>query len=144
MAPLSKRAQALYERVRQGRFYRTYDAKLPAAMSELIEAGLVTQTMRVETIVACYFPANGYTPYAPESFVEPLPANITLPADQDAALRKLIEGGAVLEIVNYDEAAASYGLTPGITVTVSGEGLGVDEIIACETLREAGVTIVEA
>ncbi len=66
--PLSKHARNLLARIKQGRFYRPYDDRLPKAMKELEEAGLVTLTGRVVVIELAYVPTQGYTPYQEERF----------------------------------------------------------------------------
>ncbi len=65
---LPKRAQKLWERVKDGEYYRPWDPKLPKAMKELQDAGLVATVGRVVVIERCYVPAKGYTPYVPEKF----------------------------------------------------------------------------
>lgn len=65
---LSKHAAALLTRLEQGRFYPAYDAKVPAAMTELREAGLVTRAGRATQYVACFVPAHNYTPMIMEKF----------------------------------------------------------------------------
>lgn len=65
---LSARATKLLARIREGRFYKTYDPATPQCMDELIAAGLVTMAMRVETVVRAYVPTTGYTPYTRERF----------------------------------------------------------------------------
>ena len=53
---LSPRAKKLLARVRAGHWYRAYDEKTPAAMQELVSAGLVGTLGRVQTLVCCYVP----------------------------------------------------------------------------------------
>lgn len=65
---LSLRAHRLYERIKQGHWYPAYDERTPAAMQELIDAGLVGVAGRVERIVAAYVPRHGYTPFKTERF----------------------------------------------------------------------------
>lgn len=65
---LSKQAEKLLERVKQGRFYRPYGDRLPKAMAELEKAGLVTTTGRVVVIELAYVPTQGYTPYVKEKY----------------------------------------------------------------------------
>lgn len=65
---LSKRAQKTLALIREGRFYKAFANDKPACMQELVDAGLVGVTMRVEVIVACYVPTTGYTPYVPEKY----------------------------------------------------------------------------
>lgn len=64
---LSKRAQKLLQRIRDGRFYMT-GGRVPQCMSELERAGLVTVCMRPMVFVAAYVPTDGYAPYVPEHF----------------------------------------------------------------------------
>ena len=54
---LSKRAEALLERVRAGHWYPVM-GKVPKAMAELEAAGLVGVMGRVATIRAAYVPAG--------------------------------------------------------------------------------------
>lgn len=65
---ISKRAEKLLSRIKRGEFYRAYDSRVPKAMRELEDAGLVSVTGRVVVIEACYVPATGYRPYKHESF----------------------------------------------------------------------------
>lgn len=65
---LSARAAALFERIKGGDYYPVYDAKTPKAMQELIDAGLVSKSGRVESIRLCWVPSTGYTPFISESF----------------------------------------------------------------------------
>jgi hypothetical protein len=67
---LSKRAQALLERIECGEWYKPHGDRLPAAMAELEAAGLVTVAGRVEVISAAYVPTSGYTPCVPERFAK--------------------------------------------------------------------------
>jgi len=69
--PLSKHAQSLLKRLQRGRFYRPYNDRVPKAMKELVEAGLVTLAARPVVIVSAYVPTQGYTPYVEEKFDEP-------------------------------------------------------------------------
>lgn len=67
---LSARARKLLERVRRGEYYRAHHERLPKAMKELEDAGLVTVTGRPIVFEACYVPTSGYKPYVPEKFEE--------------------------------------------------------------------------
>lgn len=66
MSDLSKRAQNLLRRIKEGRFYPTHHPNTPKAMQELIDAKLVVTCGRVEVVRRCYVPAKGYRPYKPE------------------------------------------------------------------------------
>lgn len=55
---LSPRAQALYDRLLAGEFYRWGDKRTPKAMAELEALGLVGTMGRVETIVRCWVPSG--------------------------------------------------------------------------------------
>lgn len=59
---LSPRAKKLLARVRDGHWYRAYDEKTPAAMQELVAAGLVGTLGRVQTLVRCYVPKGTKPP----------------------------------------------------------------------------------
>lgn len=65
---LSERAKALFERVKEGRFYFPHRGYRPAAMQELVDARLVTTTGRAVVIEAAYVPVEGYTPMTPEVY----------------------------------------------------------------------------
>lgn len=68
---LSKRAQALYARLKQGRFYKGWGMqKIPKAMSELTGAGLVQLGGRVAVITSCYVPVRGFKPLRCEEWPE--------------------------------------------------------------------------
>ena len=71
-AKLSKSAANLLQRLRKGRWYPVFPSAIgketPAAMEELIKAGLVGSAARAKVIVACYVPAHGYTPMQMERF----------------------------------------------------------------------------
>lgn len=67
---LSKRAAALFERVKNGDWYPAYSLDTPKAMQELIDAGLVMQTGRVQTIVTCYVPVKGFKPLQFERWLQ--------------------------------------------------------------------------
>jgi hypothetical protein len=56
--PLSKRAEKLLERIRQGYFYRAYANDTPKAMQELLDHGLIRIGGRVQTTVAAYVALN--------------------------------------------------------------------------------------
>lgn len=53
---LSKRAIALLRRLYRGAWYPTFDKAPPAAMKELLDAGLVVSGGRVKTIIAAFVP----------------------------------------------------------------------------------------
>lgn len=55
---LSKNAQKLLARVRDGAFYFAFDARTPKAMEELVTAGLVGTCGRAVELRACYVPAG--------------------------------------------------------------------------------------
>jgi hypothetical protein len=59
MPKLSKRAEELLNRLQKGEWYRQYAKNTPAAMQELIDAGLVETAGRMPIIVSCYVP-KGY------------------------------------------------------------------------------------
>lgn len=67
---LSARAEKLLVRVKEGSFYLPYSPKLPAAMKELENAGLVTLTGRVQSVILAYVPTSGYIPFQNERFEE--------------------------------------------------------------------------
>lgn len=83
---LSKRAEAMLERLKQGHFYKWDPNTTPAAMKELQAAGLVGTAGRVETVVRCWVPAEGYTCYVPE----------VLPGETDPSIRRVLEAQAEL------------------------------------------------
>ncbi len=69
---ISNRAHKLLRRLRAGHWYPVYDnngfnKRTPKAMQELIDAGLVNTSGRVQIIVACYVP-KGYIPAEQEIF----------------------------------------------------------------------------
>lgn len=130
---LSKRAAALLERVREGRFYRLHDPRTPAAMAELVEAGLVVACMRVESVVKAFVPATGYTPYRPEQYVEPSPLGLKLPDDQADALRTLIENGSFVEVVDGKLERVFVAQTDWTT----------EAMVAAALLRDAGHNVVD-
>lgn len=66
--PLSNRAEKLLERVERGEFYKQFDPKLPKAMEELVQAGLVGTAGRVVLVERFYVPEKGYKPYEREVF----------------------------------------------------------------------------
>ncbi len=68
MTALSKRAEKLWERICDGEFYPAYSEREPKAMRELVDAGLVSVCVRVQTIVACYVPRRGYKPFKQEQY----------------------------------------------------------------------------
>ena len=63
--PLSKRAQELLARLRQGRFYKVGASDTPRAMAELEESGLVGKMGRAEVISLCYVHKD-HTPFVPD------------------------------------------------------------------------------
>lgn len=65
---LSTRAKRLLDRVRDGAFYQAFGSRVPDSMQELVDAGLVTTTGRVVSVMACYVPTTGYTPYQAEVY----------------------------------------------------------------------------
>lgn len=66
-AKLSKAAQKMLKRLREGKFY-VWAKEPPKAMLELQAAGLVGTAGRVETIVRCWVPIHGYKTFTPEQF----------------------------------------------------------------------------
>lgn len=58
IAGLSARARALWDRLREGRFYQAHADNTPKAMAELDEAGLVQVMARPVEIWACWVPAG--------------------------------------------------------------------------------------
>lgn len=70
MTQLSKRAQALLRRVKTPHnYYRTYGAKIPKAMQELIDAGLVKEAARYPLMISCFVPI-GFQEATDEKFPE--------------------------------------------------------------------------
>lgn len=65
---LSTRAKRLLDRVRDGAFYQAFGSRVPDSMQELVDAGLVTTAGRVVSVMACYVPTTGYTPYQAEVY----------------------------------------------------------------------------
>ncbi len=65
---LSKNAEKLLARVKEGRWYMAYEPGVPKAMKELEDAGLVRIVGRPMVIAAAYVPAKGYVPYRGEKF----------------------------------------------------------------------------
>lgn len=55
---LSKRAQKLHARLMAGHWYDYSSHRIPQAMQELVEAGLVTTGGRVAEIRRCYIPTS--------------------------------------------------------------------------------------
>jgi len=53
------------KRLQDGRYYKAYSDSLPAAMSELVDAGLVGVMGRSPVVMACYVP-KGSKPARPE------------------------------------------------------------------------------
>lgn len=51
---LSIRAQTLLARIERGHWYKPHTDKVPKAMQELIDHGLVRVAMRVESVAAAY------------------------------------------------------------------------------------------
>jgi hypothetical protein len=68
ISSLSKRAQKTYKKLLEGKFYKVYDDHTPLVMQELIDAGLVDMSGRIETIVLCYVPKKGFKPLKQESW----------------------------------------------------------------------------
>jgi len=58
IAGLSARARALWDRLREGRFYQVHAENTPKAMAELEAAGLVQIMARPVEIWACWVPAG--------------------------------------------------------------------------------------
>lgn len=58
IAGLSARARALWDRLREGRFYQAHAETTPKAMAELEAAGLVQIMARPVEIWACWVPAG--------------------------------------------------------------------------------------
>ncbi len=56
LSGLSARARALYGRLQEGRFYPAHADRLPKAMYELEDAGLVKLMARPELITVCWVP----------------------------------------------------------------------------------------
>lgn len=73
IAALSPKARKLYERVCDsanwyaGTGHVALEARTPAAMQELLDAGLVVVGGRVERLVSCYVP-KGTKPFKLEKF----------------------------------------------------------------------------
>lgn len=65
---LSKRAQKLYARVCEGRWYGAHTKSVPAAMAELESAGLVTTVGRPMIVALAYVPTTGYRAYESERY----------------------------------------------------------------------------
>lgn len=65
---LSKRAEKLYARLKEGRWYRAYANDTPAAMKELVDAGLVQIAARVNVSEACFVPTKGFRPMRREDW----------------------------------------------------------------------------
>lgn len=58
IAGLSARARALWDRLREGRFYQHHADDTPKAMAELDNAGLVEVMARPVEVWACWVPAG--------------------------------------------------------------------------------------
>lgn len=70
VATLSKRAQKLFHRIKdEGRFYRSFRVDTPKAMTELVEAGLVGESGRVNVVIRCYVPRRGFKPFRMEEWL---------------------------------------------------------------------------
>lgn len=67
---LSKAAKRMLGRLRAGHFYMWDPLRIPKAMAELEAAGLVGTCGRVQTVVRCWVPADGYLPFVNEVFEE--------------------------------------------------------------------------
>jgi hypothetical protein len=67
--PLSKSAQNMLTRLRKGAWYTWDPNKMPKAMQELVDAGLVTTGGRVKVATRCWVPV-GYIPARMEQFPE--------------------------------------------------------------------------
>ena len=67
---LSKSAKRMLERLRAGHFYKWDPHQIPKAMAELEAAGLVGTCGRVQVMVRCWVPADGYLPFVDEVFEE--------------------------------------------------------------------------
>lgn len=83
---LSKRAEKMLERLKQGHFYKWDPQTTPEAMKELQAAGLVGTCGRVETVVRCWVPAEGYIPYVSE----------VLPGEKDPSVKRVLDAQAEL------------------------------------------------
>lgn len=67
--PLSPKAQKLWKRIQHGAWYSTSSPRTPAAMQELIEAGLVVTGGRVKSMESCFVP-KGTKPFKLERYPE--------------------------------------------------------------------------
>ncbi len=65
---LSKRAEKLYARIKDGRWYPAYAKDTPAAMQELVDAGLVHHGGRIARAVLCFVPSAGFVPMRQEDW----------------------------------------------------------------------------
>lgn len=70
--PLSKAAQKMLTRLRQGAWYPWEPNKIPKAMQELIDAGLVGSCGRVKSIIRCWVPI-GFQPAKQEVYPKEWP-----------------------------------------------------------------------
>lgn len=59
---LSKRAEKLLARIKDGEWYPAFAKDTPAAMQELVDAGLVHHSGRVARAVLCFVPTLGFKP----------------------------------------------------------------------------------
>lgn len=59
---LSKRAEKLFERIKAGGWYPAFANNTPAAMQELVDAGLIHHGGRVARAVLCFVPSAGFEP----------------------------------------------------------------------------------
>jgi len=63
VAKLSKVAAKTLNLIEQGRYYRVeWHGQRRKVIQELIDAGLITDTMRPMVFVRAYVPTSGYTP----------------------------------------------------------------------------------
>lgn len=58
IAELSPRAKKTWDKIREGKFYKTYALGLPYTIDELCSAGLIEVQGRVETVIACWVPVG--------------------------------------------------------------------------------------
>lgn len=162
MTDLSPRARKLLARLKTGAFYRPYDPKLPKAMQELIEAGLVTLTGRAVVFELCYVPSADYQPMIHESFlpqtdIDDLAARLrtmdddplSAPRQAAEALRRLAHANATYQQNAADTWAAMSAMRDTINEVIpmpsaeSDLSQGPEASVFCATVAAcvvAGVT----